>query len=79
MENENKKEIKDLTEGEKHFIYYLRGSSGSFYTKLFKLMESADPQNLFKLGVVYPEEVDAFKKYREVKGYYESIKHLIER
>lgn len=54
-----------LEEARKELIYFERGTSGGFMTKLIEAMQRADGDNLFKLFLVYPEITYAFaEKYR---------------
>lgn len=57
-----------LEEARKELIYFERGTSGGFMTKLIEAMQRADEENLFKLSIVYPELVQAFReKYKKIR------------
>ena len=47
--------------------------SGSFFTKLFDAMTKADNINLGRLGEGFPEEVAAFRRFRDEKDYWSGI------
>lgn len=57
-----------LEEARKEMIYFERGTSGSFMTKLIEAIQRADEENLFKLSIVYAELVQAFReKYKKMR------------
>lgn len=62
-----------LSNGEINLIHWQRRVSGSFTTKLFEAMCSADETNLRKLGEGFPEEAKAYKRYRDESGYWDAI------
>lgn len=81
MENENENKIKrhpeqqklihevlgspDWTESEKAVVKWQFGLYGSFYSKLFIAMMSADHINLKRLELAFPDEVRGFRAFRE--------------
>ena len=67
-----------LTSGEIKFVEYQKGMTGSFYTRLFRLMAVADGENLELLEKVYPEHVRAHLRYSNEKGYWELLKKRYE-
>ena len=52
-----------VNEGTHHFIDYLLGFSGSFYTGLFELYIHADHTNKSKLRSAFPDEFRAYDAY----------------
>ena len=63
-----------LTAGERKFCEYQKGITGGFFTKLFKLMEVADGENLELLRKAFPEHVEAYHQYGHEKGYWTDLK-----
>lgn len=47
------------------YLEYLYQQTGSFYTTLFTAIQLADSENLEKLSKGFPEEVIAFRTYRD--------------
>lgn len=62
-----------MTEGEKKFMDFNHGRSGSFYDALFKAILKASADNLNKLSSGFPEEVRAFTKWSSVPGYAQDL------
>ena len=62
-----------LTSGEKHLLNWYHQMGGSFFNGLFDLMSHADEENLKKLAKSFPEDVEAFKNYKNVPGYFEAL------
>lgn len=67
-----------MTEAEKKLCEWQFGMSGSFMTSLFKAMSSADSSNMMKLHMAFPDEVDAFQRYRNESGYWEKLRKEFE-
>jgi hypothetical protein len=47
--------------------------SGSFFTKLFDCMASADAENLEHMRLAFPEEADAMYRFKNQEGYWEAL------
>ena len=62
-----------MNEGERKLCEWQYELSGSFYSSLFKTMSCADSMNLSRLEMGFPEEVEAFKRFRNESGYWESL------
>ena len=61
-------ESPDFTGGEKRYIEFQWSTllrPGSFYSALFEAISRADPENLARLRLAFPEEVDAVVAWRE--------------
>jgi hypothetical protein len=43
---------------ELQFMFFMKGTSGSFMTNLFKTIMSADLENMRKLSLGFPNEVE---------------------
>lgn len=67
-----------LNNGEINLIHWQKHGSGSFITKLFEAMRSADDTNLGRLGKGFPEEVEAFNRYRKEGGYWDDLQSRFE-
>lgn len=65
-----------LTFGQEKLCDYLHGKSGSFYNALFEAIFKADTQNLERLSRSFPSEVDAYKSYKHVPGFWEDLEVL---
>jgi hypothetical protein len=53
--------------------YVVRGSGGSFKTKLFELICAADLGNQSRLAMGFPEFVEVVQRYQNERGYWEGI------
>jgi hypothetical protein len=62
-----------MNQGERHLVDWQHGMSGSFFTKLFECMASADPWNLDRMRLAFPEEADAMYRYKNEEGYWEAL------
>jgi hypothetical protein len=58
---------------ELEFYFFMRGTSGSFHTNLFKTIMSADFGNQYKLSFGFPDEVTVVQKYQNEEGYWQSL------
>jgi len=67
-----------LTLGEIKLIEFQNGMSGSFYNALFIAISKADNENLNKLKLSFPEEVEAYINYINTPGYWEDLKQKYE-
>ena len=55
------------------FVYFMRGTSGSFISNLFKTIISADLENMRKLSLGFPNEVDVVHRYQNEEGYWQKL------
>lgn len=62
-----------MTEGEIKLCEWQYELSGGFYSSLFNTMSHADSFNLMRLSVGFPEEVEAFRRFGNEEGYWESL------
>jgi hypothetical protein len=65
--------MKDLTNEELEFYFFMKGQSGSFHTNLFKAIMSADFGNQYKLAFGFPGEVSVVQRYQNESGYWEQL------
>jgi len=59
-----------MEQAELEFMFFMRGTSGSFMTNLFNTIMSADIQNQFKLSLGFPNEVEVVRRYKNEDGYW---------
>ena len=64
-----------MNEAERRLCDYQYERSGSFYLYLFKAIARADPDNLDKMELAFPEEVRAFRRFSTVDGYWQKLSH----
>jgi len=62
-----------MEQAELDFLYFMRGTSGSFMTNLFNTIMSADIQNQFKLSLGFPNEVEVVRRYKNEDGYWQKL------
>ena len=62
-----------MEQAELEFVFFMRGTSGSFMTNLFKTIMSADMGNQFKLSMGFPNEVEVVRRYQLEEGYWENL------
>jgi hypothetical protein len=62
-----------MEQAELEFMFFMKGTSGSFMTNLFKTIMSADIQNQFKLSLGFPNEVEVVRKYKNEDGYWQQL------
>lgn len=62
-----------MEQAELEFMFFMRGTSGSFMTNLFKTIMSADISNQMKLSLGFPNEVEVVRKYRNEDGYWQNL------
>ena len=62
-----------MEQSELEFIYFMRAASGSFSTNLFKTIFNADIENLRKLSLGFPNEVEIVNRYRNEEGYWHKL------
>ena len=58
---------------ELEFVYFMKGTSGSFMTNLFKTIMSSDLENMRKLSLGFPNEVDVVHRYQNEEGYWQKL------
>jgi hypothetical protein len=58
---------------ELEFVFFMKGTSGSFMTNLFKTIMSADLENMRKLSLGFPNEVDVVHRYQNEEGYWQNL------
>jgi hypothetical protein len=63
---------------ELEFYFFMKGTSGSFHTNLFKAIMSADFGNQYKLSFGFPDEVTVVQRYQKEEGYWQSLIDRIE-
>jgi hypothetical protein len=66
-----------MEQTELEFMFFMKGTSGSFMTNLFKTIMSADIQNQFKLSLGFPNEVEVVHKYKNEDGYWETLQEKL--
>ena len=62
-----------MEQAELEFVYFMKGTSGSFMTNLFKTIMSADLENMRKLSLGFPNEVDVVHRYQNEDGYWQKL------
>lgn len=63
-----------LTPGEWNLFDYETGACGSFHRALFNALELADSQNFERLRAGFPQEAEAFHRFRNEEGYWDAVK-----
>jgi hypothetical protein len=58
---------------ELEFVYFMRGTSGSFRANLFQTIFSADMENREKLSLGFPNEVEVVRRYQNEEGYWQEL------
>lgn len=66
-----------MEQAELEFMFFMRGTSGSFMTNLFKTIMSADIQNQFKLSLGFPNEVEVVRRYKNEDGYWQQLQEKL--
>jgi hypothetical protein len=54
-------------------MFFMKGTSGSFMTNLFKTIMSADMGNQVKLSLGFPNEVEVVRRYQNEDGYWQEL------
>jgi hypothetical protein len=62
-----------MEQAELEFMFFMKGTSGSFMTNLFKTIMSADIQNQTKLSLGFPNEVEVVRRYKNEEGYWQKL------
>ena len=66
-----------MGQAELEFVFFMRGTSGSFMTNLFKTIMSADMGNQIKLSLGFPNEVEVVHRYQNEEGYWQKLQEKI--
>ena len=53
-----------MEKAELEFVYFMRGTSGSFKSNLFQTIFSADLDNMIKLSLGFTNEVELVHRYQ---------------
>lgn len=72
------KEGSKLNQGELDLYFWQYNKLGGFMTGIFNAMTMSDNINLNKLSMGFPEQVQAYKNYTNMKGFWEQVKFNIE-
>ena len=62
-----------MEQTELEFMFFMKGTSGSFMTNLFKTIMSADIGNQVKLSLGFPNEVEVVRRYQNEDGYWQVL------
>jgi hypothetical protein len=62
-----------MEQAELEFVYFMRGASGSFRANLFQTIFSADIENMKKLSLGFPNEVEVVFRYQNENGYWQEL------
>ena len=62
-----------MEQAELEFVFFMKGTSGSFMTNLFKTIMSADMGNQIKLSLGFPNEVEVVRRYQLEEGYWQNL------
>lgn len=62
-----------MEQTELEFMFFMKGTSGSFMTNLFKTIMSADITNQNKLSLGFPNEVEVVRRYKNEDGYWQTL------
>jgi hypothetical protein len=63
-----------LTEGERFIVEWQYHFAGGFKTALAEAMIRADIHNLARLELGFPDEVQAYRMYTEVSGWWDEVR-----
>ncbi len=74
----NLKTMNKMEESELEFMFFMKGTSGSFMTNLFKTIMSADITNQKKLSIGFPNEVEVVRRYQNEDGYWQKLQKQFE-
>jgi hypothetical protein len=62
-----------MEQAELEFMFFMKGTSGSFMANLFKTIMSADMSNQSKLSMGFPNEVEVVRRYQLEDGYWQNL------
>lgn len=68
-----------ISAARKRLYAWQTGRAGSFVAALYNCMAKADPDNLSLIWRGFPEDAFVFSHYKNTEGYWEGIKHEMER
>ena len=68
-----------LNQGEIDLYFWQYNKLGGFLTKIFDAMVVADTSNLNKIAKGFPQQVQAYKNYGNLSGFWEQVKLNIEK
>ena len=66
-----------MEQAELEFMFFMKGTPGSFMTNLFKTIMSADLENMRKLSLGFPNEVEVVHRYQNEEGYWQKLQEKI--
>ena len=66
-----------MEKAESEFMFFMKGTSGSFMTNLFKTIMSADLNNMRKLSSGFPNEVEVVHRYQNEEGYWQKLQEKL--
>ena len=69
-----KMKLEGLSEGEEFIVMWQFRLLGHFKTALIEVICLADEDNLDKLRLGFPYEVDGYEKYTQTSGWWEEVK-----
>ena len=59
--------------GVQSLIKWQFGEHGGFWTAMWKAISTADESNLMRLSAAYPLEVQAYRSYTSLPGWWEKL------
>jgi hypothetical protein len=62
-----------MEQAELEFMFFMKGTSGSFMTNLFKTIMCSDMDNQTKLSLGFPNEVEVVRRYKNEDGYWQQL------
>lgn len=65
--------IKDLNPAERFIWEWMNGRLSGFKMALLNVIRVADVQNLDKLSLGFPDEVEGFHSYRHQRGWWDAV------
>lgn len=68
--------LNDLNSGERHLIEWQYNCGGFFFTMLWNAISRADDGNLARLSLGFPEDVEAYLRFRDEEGYWGNLQWL---
>lgn len=68
-----KADFSKLTAGEEQLVKWQFRMQGDFYSALWKAIMLADEGNLDRLAEGFPDDVDAYKRFSRVSGYWKDV------
>ncbi len=64
----------NINQGETDLYFWQYNKLGGFLTKIFDAMAVADTTNLNKIAKGFPQQVQAYKDYGNLSGFWEQVK-----